>query len=355
VLLVRAIRKDAEDSPASGEPHDLTGRAHQQRRIVARIRAREHVPAAIEAQVARRDEAATHHVAAQQTVHPGADLARRGGAFGERAHGRLQIRHQQRGGQALARHIRDQQAEHVVVERECVVAVAAVATRGPPRGGNAVRADARQRGRQQAPLDGARIRLLALMPEVLLARHAAVGDLAGEDFQQRRVVPRFLDEAARPSPHRLDGRVDCSPPGHDDHGQQRVEAARAGHQLEPLAGRRGVSRVVEVGQQQLVRPLLQVIERGDGRGDEVGVEVRSFQEEPQRFEYIGLIVGHKDTRTHDRSLDNQRASCERPSARQTAVEPSRDSRIRDHRVRIRDARGPARTCATAVPRPSRRW
>ena len=56
------------------------------------------------------------------------------------------------------------------------------------------------------------------------------------------------------------------------------------------------------------RLLLQPVECRDWGGDEVGVEVSSLKQKPQRLEDIGLIIGHQHTRTHDRSLDNQRAS-----------------------------------------------
>jgi hypothetical protein len=100
------------------------------------------------------------------------------------------------------------------------------------------------------------------VPNAFLARGTAILDLTGEDVDERGVDPWLLDEAARPPAHRLDGRVDCAPAGHHDHRQMGIERSRARDQFEAFASGRGVARVVEVGQQQLVWPLSQPLEGG---------------------------------------------------------------------------------------------
>ena len=131
------------------------------------------------------------------------------------------------------------------------------------------------------------------MAHALLPRGTAVLDLARQDLEQRGVVPRLLDEAARAAAHRLDRGVDGAPAGHHDDREVRIETAGARDEVQAFASRRGVARVIEVGEQQLVGPLLQVGEGGVGRGDEVGIEVGSFQQEPQCLEHIRLVVGHQ--------------------------------------------------------------
>ena len=92
------------------------------------------------------------------------------------------------------------------------------------------------------------------------------------------------------------------------HRQVRVERAGTPHELQAFAGRRGVAGVIQVGQQQLVRPLPQMIEDGGGGGDEVGVEVGALQQEAQGLEHIRLVVRHENTGSHGGTDSNRRAS-----------------------------------------------
>ena len=117
-----------------------------------------------------------------------------------------------------------EQPEHVLVERERVVAVATIATCRAPRGGH-------PRGPMHGSVDGSSPRWMARASDCSRScrtfcwRATRPPRSRGENLQQRRVVPRFLDEAARPAAHRLDRRIDRPPAGHDDHGQERVEHA----------------------------------------------------------------------------------------------------------------------------------
>ncbi len=111
-------------------------------------------------------------------------------------------------------------------------------------------------------------------PGVAPPRRQALFDLTADDFDQRQVVPRLLDEAARAAAHGLDRRVDAAPAGHHDDRQCAVVRSHAIEQFETLTPGRRVARVIEIHEQQVVRPFDDPIEHAADGADELRLESR---------------------------------------------------------------------------------
>ena len=86
---------------------------------------------------------------------------------------------------------------------------------------------------KQAALNQPRFLVLALLFRVAALGRLRLLDLALHDLEERHVVPRLLDEAARAAAHRLDRRVDAPPAGHHDDRQRAVVGADAGMSSSP--------------------------------------------------------------------------------------------------------------------------
>jgi hypothetical protein len=113
-----------------------------------------------------------------------------------------------------------------------------------------------------------------------------------------RVVPRLLDEIAHPAAHRFDREIDAAPPGHYDHRQQPIDLLHPREQIDPFAARRGVAGVIQIHQDQIERPRAQRRDRGVGRGHGVVLDPLPLEQETQRVEQVGLVVGDQDPRRH---------------------------------------------------------
>ena len=113
-------------------------------------------------------------------------------------------------------------ATRVSLKREDVVAVAADAGRGRPERRQAAALHVGHRRRQQRALDQPGFVVLAREPRVAAPRRQAFFDFTPDDFDQRQVVPRLLDEAPRAAAHGFDRRVDAAPAGHHDDRQGAV-------------------------------------------------------------------------------------------------------------------------------------
>ena len=119
--------------------------------------------------------------------------------------------------------------------------------------------------------------------------------LRPDDGQHALVVPRLLDEVAGAAAHRLDGEIHRAPGRHDDDGHGRVELLEPREQREAFFARRGVARVVQIDQRDVE------IARVDG-GQHAGRRRRRFdvaafrlEQQPQRLEDVGLVVGDEES------------------------------------------------------------
>ena len=160
----------------------------------------------------------------------------------------------------------------------------------------------RHRRRQQRALDQPRV--------LVLARHAARrgGATPGRPRSSRLTTSTsvasshgFCTKLLRAAAHRFDGGVDAAPAGHDDDRQRRVVRAHAIEQIEAFAARRRVARVVQIHQQQVVRL---VDARGRARRPtELTRSVSkpaSVEQQAQRLQDVGLVVGDEDARAWTR-------------------------------------------------------
>ena len=79
-----------------------------------------------------------------------------------------------------------------------------------------------------------------------LAQRLAELNLSAKNRDQPRVVPGFLHEVARASPHRLDGHFHAAPRRHNHHGQRAVQGLNTRQHVQPLLAGRRVARVIQV-------------------------------------------------------------------------------------------------------------
>ena len=128
------------------------------------------------------------------------------------------------------------------------------------------------------------------------AQGLAQFDLIADDRGETGVVPRFLDEVARPPPHRFDGQFDIGPGRHDHDRQRAVERLNAGEQIESFLARGGVARVIEVHEQDIELALLQRRQHFGRRSDGFCPVTFAFEQQSQSLQHIGLVVGNQDAR-----------------------------------------------------------
>ena len=76
-------------------------------------------------------------------------------------------------------------------------------------------------------------RILGLEP-LALPQGLTQFNLRADDGQKPRVVPRFLHEITRATPHGFDRHLDASPGGHHDHRKRGIDALDPREQIQPL-------------------------------------------------------------------------------------------------------------------------
>src|SRR5207249_10932378 len=76
--------------------------------------------------------------------------------------------------------------------------------------------------------------------------------------------------------------------------QRAVERLDLWNDFESLLARRGVARVIQVHHQQRVIALLKRIENSVYRSDRFGLMPLAFEQNPDRFQHIALIIGNKN-------------------------------------------------------------
>ena len=140
---------------------------------------------------------------------------------------------------------------------------------------------------------GAQGAVLGLQP-LSLAQRAAELDLRLEDGGEARVVPGLLNEVARAAAHGLDGEFHRTPGRHHDHRQSGVERLDAVEQFQAFLAGGGVARVIEVHQDGVEIARLHGVDGGRRRIHGFGLVAFALDQEAQRFQDIGLIVGDED-------------------------------------------------------------
>ena len=138
-------------------------------------------------------------------------------------------------------------------------------------------------------------RVLGLEP-LPLAQRLAQLDLRPDDREQPRIVPGLLDEIARAATHRLDRDLDAAPGGHDDDRQRRIEALGPREQVQAFFARRRVARVVEIDQGDVELTRLDRRQHTGRRRRRLELKSLRLQQQAQRLEDVGLVVGDEDSR-----------------------------------------------------------
>ena len=134
------------------------------------------------------------------------------------------------------------------------------------------------------------LRLEPLLP----AQGPAELDLRAQDGKEPRVLPRLLQEVARPPPHRLHRHIDASPGGHHHDGQGAVEGLDARQEIEPLAAGGSVARVVEIDEEGIELARRKGGERRGGGGRQIGRVALTLEQKAKGFQHVLLVVGDQD-------------------------------------------------------------
>ncbi len=121
-------------------------------------------------------------------------------------------------------------------------------------------------------------------------------DLRLDDGQQPVVLPRLLDEIARAAAHGFHRQAHRAPGGHHDHRQHGVDGADARKQVQPFLPRRGVARVVQIHDHDVEIARFKRRNNRRGRSDRVDLIAFALQQQAQRFQNVGLIVGDQNAR-----------------------------------------------------------
>ncbi len=243
------------------------------------------------------DEAPVGDLSRQRRIHASAD-AIRSKRRRERTDGGREVRGEESRRDALARHVRNGHGQPIALDERDVEGVAPDARRRPPVHGELEARDDGERVRKQTALDVAGILDLAPQAAGLQAARAALVDLRPDQRDERLVVPGFLHEMADALPHGFDGELDGAPSGHGHNRQERFDGPDALDEREPFDARRRIARVVQIHQEKVDltagEPGHDLIRRRDG----LGPEAFRAEQQPQRFEHVGLIVGDEDSRSH---------------------------------------------------------
>ena len=135
-------------------------------------------------------------------------------------------------------------------------------------------------------------KLVLLFQAAIGANGVAEVDLVADDRDQTGILPRFRDEIPRAAPHRLDRDIDAGPSGHHDHGQGGVNGLDLVEQVEAFLAGRGVALVIEVHQHEREVAGLDGLDDRRRRLDRFNLVAFRLEQETQRFEDVGLIVGN---------------------------------------------------------------
>src|SRR5882672_10084857 len=119
-------------------------------------------------------------------------------------------------------------------------------------------------------------------------------DLRAEDRKEALVVPGFLYEVPRSSPHGFDRQFYISPGGHHDDGKIAVGSDDFGKKVKAFLSGGGVSRIVQVDQHSVVGVGSEHLTNLSGRFDAIDAVALRMKQQFQRFQNVLLIVSGED-------------------------------------------------------------
>ena len=130
-------------------------------------------------------------------------------------------------------------------------------------------------------------------------------DLRRDGLHEALVVPGFLYVVLCTAAHGLNGPLDAAPPGHDDHRQRGIGRVKLREQIEALASRRGIARVVQVDQHAIRIEAFHGFKGGLWRPHAFGLEAGALEQQSQGLHDVRVIVSKQnpgDRSTHGSSL-----------------------------------------------------
>jgi hypothetical protein len=142
--------------------------------------------------------------------------------------------------------------------------------------------------------------LLATQQLVLLLEPAVRPDGPGEldlvahDREQPEVLPGLRDEVARAPAHGLHGELDVGPGRHDHDRKRGIERLQAAEEFEPLLPARGVAGVVQIHKRERIVPGFDRLNRRRGRLYGLRLVALVLQQEAQRLDDVGMVIGYQD-------------------------------------------------------------
>ena len=139
---------------------------------------------------------------------------------------------------------------------------------------------------------------------LVLLRRAAAGraplapqsNLLLQDFQQPRVGPRLFHEIRHAVLHGLHRQSHGRPPGHHHDRRCILVLFQVAEQVQSLAARGRIPRVIQIHQQQVEFALCQDPEQLRGRSHRFRFISLPLEQQAQRVQHIRLIVGNQDSR-----------------------------------------------------------
>ncbi len=213
-------------------------------------------------------------------------------------------------------------------------------------------------------LHGARIadqlgEAVAAQPAVLLLeplgrlQRAAQLHLRAQHRHQAGVVPRLLDVVAGAAAHGLHRALHAAPRRHHHDGKGGVHRVDAGQQVQPFLPRGGVAGVVQVQQQRVERLLGHGGGHRGRRGGGCDLEPLAAQQEPERLQDVGAVVGDQNARgrvgCHSGGSKGERP--ETPRGRGSAAPrlPGEATPARSRRLPARRSRSQRRRAVRSAP------
>ena len=150
--------------------------------------------------------------------------------------------------------------------------------------------------RKQRCSNGACILDLFFFNSDFVSLLAAPANLAAQGLQQTWIFPRFQHEIAYAPAHGFDCQLDRPPGRHCHHGQRLIDGLNSRQQIQTLFARRGIARVIQIHQQQIVAIGFKLFQHAGRRIHGLNLVTLTLEQQAESFENVRLIVGDKRSR-----------------------------------------------------------
>jgi hypothetical protein len=119
-------------------------------------------------------------------------------------------------------------------------------------------------------------------------------DLRPQDGQQAFVLPRLLNEVARPPAHGLDRQPHVAPGRHHDYRNAAIEGHNLGEQVQAFLTRGGIAGVVQINQHGIIEVAGESFPHRCWGLRGVNFKALRAKQQFDRFENVRLIVSRKN-------------------------------------------------------------